>query len=158
MQRRRHRSWILWLILCKCLYLGTICSKSCLVCSVLVLLTELKEILDRISRGSSQSPQRAPKTSETIGDESDISKRGRNGLYKKTFGMKKRHGADELGNSLSLGQRTHQISPVIFNARFAGTMFRSWLTAFTRFCSISRELAISRAIRGCASKHLGDEF
>ena len=59
------------------------------------LSAELNEVLNGLKQGSSQSPQRI-ETSDTSGDETDVSKGRRNILSKETFRMKKVYAATEL--------------------------------------------------------------
>ena len=61
------------------------------------MLAQLNEALDRLKHGPSQSTRRILETSDTSSDETNTSKGRRKLLSKKTFSIRRVHGASELG-------------------------------------------------------------
>ena len=80
------------------------------------LLAKLKEVLDRLKQGPSQSPQRV-ETSETSGDETDTSKGHRKIFSKKTFRIKKVNAATGLGRFFVTGPSDAANTPNQFYCR-----------------------------------------
>ena len=80
------------------------------------MLTKMNEVLDRLKRGTSQSPQRV-ETSETSGDETDTGKGRRKIRSKKTFRMRKMYAATELGRFFVTGLLPAANMPSHFHCR-----------------------------------------
>ena len=80
------------------------------------MLTELNEVLDRLKQGPSQQPQRI-ETSDTSGDEADTSKVRRIIPSKKTFRVKKKYAATELGRFCVTGPSDAANMPSHFYSR-----------------------------------------
>ena len=94
-------------------------------CTIYVfLLTELKDVVDRLKQGPSKNSQRIG-TTETSADETEASKRRRRGLSKRTLRMKNVYGVGELGRFFVTRQQTLPINKVIFTVRCAGQNFMS---------------------------------
>ena len=68
----------------------------------IIMLTELREVLDKLQQGTLQNPQRL-ETSDTSGEKTDTSEGRRKNLSNKTYRMEKEYGATQLGRFFMTG-------------------------------------------------------
>ena len=85
------------------------CLKICAQCTSYIGKNEKK--MDKFDQGPSQIPQRVLETSDTRGDEKDISRGRRKLLSKRTFRMKKVCGASDFGRFFVMGYAANKHSP-----------------------------------------------
>ena len=116
------------------------------------LLTELKEVLNRLKQGASQSPQRV-ETSGTSGDETDTSKGRRKILSKKIFRMKKVYAATELGRFFATRPSDAANMPCHFFCRVCLKNVSVLTHGIIKCCGISKAVVTLPVISAWVWKH-----